>query len=140
MAVLGKKRGLARASDGNAIVRKLTKGRGLRFAWGLFLLIGLPLGIMAALGPLTAAGIYIEPLRPLWQPWPPDIVKPVIGVAGFAATFAYLCYRLGRAAGYRWGTVAERAAARNVAEGRSPTSELARPEIERARSPPTPPP
>ena len=44
----------------------------LRLPWGLFLLLGVPLGLIAVLGPLTAAHIYIEPLRRFWQPWPPD--------------------------------------------------------------------
>ncbi len=97
---------------------KSPKGRGLRFAWGLFLVIGLPLGFMAALGPLAAAGIYVEPLRPFWRPWPPDLVRSFMGAASFAATLAYLSYRIGQSAGYRRGTAAATAAARNVAEGR----------------------
>ena len=72
--------------------RKAPSDWSLRLAWGLFLAIGVPLGLIAALAPLTAAGIYVEPLRPFWQPWPPDNVKPVIGVAGLVATLAYLCY------------------------------------------------
>ena len=98
--------------------RKSARERAQRLAWGLFLLIGLPLGFMAALGPLASAGIYVEPLRQLWRPWPPDIIKPFIGVAGFVATLAYLTFRIGRHRGYRAGTVALTAAARNIAEGR----------------------
>jgi len=119
MAVPGKTRGRARASAANVTERKAPSEQNLRLAWGLFLLIGVPLGLLAALAPLTAAGIYFEPLRQFWRPWPPDILKPVIGVAGFAATLGYLCYRLGRHAGYRWGTEASVAMARNIAEGRS---------------------
>ncbi|TLZ75845.1 MAG: hypothetical protein E6K08_07750 [Methanobacteriota archaeon] len=119
MAVPGKTRGRARASAANVTERKAPSEQNLRLAWGLFLLIGVPLGLLAALAPLTAAGIYFEPLRQFWRPWPPDILKPVIGVAGFAATLGYLCYRLGRHAGYRWGTAASVAMARNIAEGRS---------------------
>ena len=118
MAVPGKTRGRARASAANVTERKAPSEQNLRLAWGLFLLIGVPLGLLAALAPLTAAGIYFEPLRQFWRPWPPDILKPVIGVAGFAATLGYLCYRLGRHAGYRWGTAASVAMARNIAEGR----------------------
>jgi len=77
---------------GNATERKAPNDWSLRLAWGLFLAIGVPLGLIAVLAPLTAAGIYIEPLRPFWRPWPPDILKPVIGVAGLVATLAYLCY------------------------------------------------
>ena len=77
---------------GNATERKTPSNRSLRLAWGLFLAIGAPLGLIAVLAPLTAAGIYVEPLRQFWRPWPPDILKPVIGVAGLVATLAYLCY------------------------------------------------
>ena len=101
--------------------------RDLRLEWGLFLLIGLPLGFMAALGPLASAGIYVEPLRQFWRPWPPDIVKPFIGVAGFVATLAYLTFRIGRNRGYRSGTVALTAAARNIAEGRGSALALEQP-------------
>src|SRR3989442_11551873 len=60
--------------------RKLPKrARALRLAWALFLVVGVPLGFMAALGPLAYAGIYIEPLRQFWQPWPPDILKGIGG-------------------------------------------------------------
>ena len=55
-------------------------------AWALFLGVGVPLGVMGALTSLARAGWYIEPLRPLWAPWPPDLLKSAIGIAGFAAT------------------------------------------------------
>src|SRR2546430_15833645 len=73
---------------------------------------------MAALGPMAYAGIYIEPLRQFWQPWPPDILKGIGGVLGFAATLGYLMYRKGRYTGYRSGGISERATARNRSEGR----------------------
>src|SRR2546425_6353103 len=67
--------------------RKLPKrARALRLAWALFLVVGVPLGFMAALGPLAYAGIYIEPLRQFWQPWPPDILKGIGGVIRVAGT------------------------------------------------------
>ena len=94
------------------------RGRAPRLPWILFLVIGVPFGLMAALGPLAAAGIYIEPLRPFWQPWPPDVAKPFIGAAGFIATLAYLVYKIGRMAGFQRGTVAVTAAFRNLLEGR----------------------
>ena len=94
------------------------RGRGHTLPWILFLVIGIPFGLMAALGPLTAAGIYIEPLRGLWQPWPPDLAKPFIGAAAFVVTFAYLVYRTGRIRGFHWGTVAATAVFRNIVEGR----------------------
>src|SRR6058998_3616302 len=103
--------------------RKLPKrARALRTAWILFIVIGAPLGFMAALGPMAYAGIYIEPLRQFWQPWPPDILKGIGGVLGFAATLGYLMYRKGRYTGYRTGAIAERATARNRSEGRVPVS------------------
>src|SRR5438876_881209 len=94
------------------------RARALRLAWVLFIFIGAPLGFMVALGPMAYAGIYIEPLRQFWQPWPPDILKGIGGVLGFAVTLGYLMYRKGRYTGYRSGAISERAAARNRCEGR----------------------
>jgi hypothetical protein len=88
----------------------------LRIAWALFLILGAPLGFMVLLGPLAAAKIYIDPLRPLWTPWPSDLVKTYIGIAAFAATLAYLGFRIGHDSGFRWGNAAGRASARNEAE------------------------
>src|SRR2546427_11464598 len=98
------------------------RARALRTAWVLFILIGLPLGFMAALGPMAYAGIYIEPLRQFWQPWPPDILKGIGGVLGVAATIGYLMYRQGRYTGYRTGGIARRATTRKPAGGRGPLS------------------
>lgn len=97
---------------------------------------------MAALGSLAAAGIYIGPLRPLWRPWPPDIVKSLLGVAGFAATLAYLSYRIGQSAGYRSGAVAAKAEARNIAEGLvpAPAPDEAAATLRAPPNPPVPPP
>src|SRR5256712_12429177 len=61
------------------------RARALRLAWALFIVIGAPLGFMAALGPMAYAGIYIEPLRQVWQPWPPDILKGIGGGLGVRA-------------------------------------------------------
>src|SRR5436309_1313512 len=84
--------------------RKLPRrARALRTAWILFFVFGVPLAFMAALGPLAYSGIYIEPLRQFWQPWPPDVLKGIGSAAGFAATLAYLLYRKGRYTGYRSG-------------------------------------
>ena len=106
--------------------RKLPKrARALRTAWILFLVIGAPLGFMAALGPMAYAGIYIDPLRQFWQPWPPDIVKGIGGVVGFAVTLGYVMYRKGRYTGFDRGAVAERASTRNQLEGRIPVAALA---------------
>src|SRR2546422_4365087 len=98
------------------------RARALRLAWVLFLIVGAPLGFMAALGPMAYAGIYIEPLRQFWQPWPPHILKGIGGVLGVASTLRYPPYRKGRYTGYRTGAIAERATTRNRAEGRVPVS------------------
>src|SRR3989442_2553872 len=106
--------------------RKLPKrARALRLAWAFFLVIGVPLGFMAALGPLAYAGIYVEPLRQFWQPWPPDIIKGISGVLGFAGTLRYLTDRKGPYTGFDRGAVAERASSRNQLEGRIPVAALA---------------
>src|SRR3989449_7837648 len=93
--------------------RKLPKrARALRLAWALFLIVGVPLGFMAALGPLAYAGIYIEPLRQFWQPWPSDIVKGIGGVIRFAVTLGDLTYREGRVTGFDRGGRREGGASR----------------------------
>src|SRR5437879_8013101 len=94
--------------------KKPSMGRGLKAAWALFILLGIPLGLLAFLGPLAAAGYYFEPLRQFWRPWPPDYQKALIGIAGFAALAAHLFYRSGRDHGYRSGKVAGKAAARTA--------------------------
>ena len=106
----------ARAWLRSAKETKPAKDRALKVAWGIFLVVGVPLGLMAVLGPLAYVGIYVEPLRQFWRPWPPDPAKAFIGIAGFAATLAYLCYRSGRTTGYRSGNAAGKAVARNLAE------------------------
>src|SRR3989442_11912522 len=119
--------------------RKLPRrARALRTAWVLFFVFGVPLAFMAALGPLAYSGIYIEPLRQFWQPWPPDVLKGIGSAAGFAATLAYLLYRKGRYTGYRAGAISERATARNRSEGRVTVVNPA-PSPETALNPPPPP-
>lgn len=85
-----------------------------RVAWALFLILGLPLALMGVLTILARGGIYVPPFGALWQPWPPELLKPFIGVGGFVATLAYLVYRIGRRTGFRSGTLAGIAAARNT--------------------------
>ncbi|HYM40248.1 MAG TPA: hypothetical protein VEY12_08930 [Thermoplasmata archaeon] len=102
-----------------------------RLAWVLFLLLGLPFALMGILTILARAGFYVDLFRPLWQPWPPEILKPFIGVAGFVGTLAYLAYRIGRRTGFRSGTVAGIVAVRNEAERRT--------RAEEAQIPPPPP-
>src|SRR2546428_12517477 len=75
------------------------RARALRLAWALFLIVGVPLGFMAALGPLAYAGIYIEPLPQFWQPWPPDILKGIRGGVWGAGGRGSLPYCEGRGTG-----------------------------------------
>lgn len=76
------------------------------------------MAFMGALTTLARAGIYVDLFRPLWQPFPPDLLKPFIGVAGFAATLAYLMYCVGQRSGYRIGMGARLASLRYGTEGR----------------------
>jgi len=89
MAALGTTDPPSPESTGPQGKRKPPEERAPWLAWVLFLLLGLPFLVMAALTFLAAARIYVEPLRMLWQPWPPDVLKPFIGIAAFAATVAY---------------------------------------------------
>jgi len=105
---------------------------GLRLAWALFLGLGLPFVLMTFLTILARAGVYIDILRPLWQPWPPDLLKPFLGVAVFAATLAYLAYRTGRRTGFRTGAGVRMVSARTrtgspYAPGRLAAASPARP-------------
>ncbi len=93
---------------------------GARLAWGLFLVLGLPFGIMTVLTVLARMGVYVDVFRPLWAPWPPDLLKPLLGIVVFAATLAYLAYRLGRRTGFRTGNVAGLASARTWYEDHRP--------------------
>ena len=95
--------------------RRVSRGIGTGMAWALFLGLGLPFALMAALTTLARTGIYVDLLRPLWQPWPPDLVKPFLGIAVFAATLAFLAYRVGHRSGFRAGIVNRMASARNAA-------------------------
>src|SRR5256885_5304561 len=100
-----------------ARAKKPAKSRSLKASWAVFILFGIPLGIMAVLGPLAYAGYYIEPLKQFWRPWPPDYVKGLLAVTGFAVTLGILLYSHGREAGYQRGKTAGKAVARNIAEG-----------------------
>src|SRR6267378_1293555 len=100
-----------------ARAKKPAKSRALKAAWTVFIILGIPLGLMAILGPLAYAGFYIEPLKQFWRPWPPDYVKGLLAVAGFAITLGILLYSHGRESGYRRGKTAGKAVARNIAEG-----------------------
>ena len=93
-------------------------GSGTGVAWALFLGAGVPFLLMTVLTVLARAGIYVDLLRPLWQPWPPDLLKPFLGVAVFAATLAFLAYRVGRRRGFRAGSGAGLIAGRSEAVAR----------------------
>lgn len=90
---------------------------GVRLAWSLFLGLGLPFALMAVLTSLARVGIYVELFRPLWVPWPPDLLKPFLGAAVFAASLAYLAYRIGHRTGFQRGAGLAKAAARNRVSG-----------------------
>ena len=71
------------------IDRALKNGTRMRTtigAWFLLIVLGIPALLMAVLGPLSWAGFYVEPLRPLWRPWFGDDGKFVLGVLGFVGT------------------------------------------------------
>lgn len=110
-----------------------------RLAWALFLGLGVPAALVGALTTLARAGIYVEPFRPLWLPWPPDVLKSVLGFTGFAATLAYLAHRLGWRSGIRAGTAAGIAAARNGGDLRRPVPRREGRRVP-AKIPPPPPP
>ena len=94
--------------------KKPSMSRGLKAAWALFIVVGLPLGIAAVLGYLAYAGIYVEWFRQFWRPWPSELVKSLLAIAGFAAILGNLFYRSGRERGFRSGKMAGKAAARNA--------------------------
>ncbi len=110
----------------------------VRVAWALFLAVGVPLLLMAVLTVLAEARIYVEPLRPLWVPWPPDVLKPFLGIGAFAATLGYLAFRVGRSRGYRSGELAGLAVARNLAEGWKPPGERGVPQALAGQGGPSP--
>src|SRR2546430_8443742 len=97
--------------------KKPAKSRSLKASWAVFIVLGIPLGLMAILGPVAYAGYYIEPLKQFWRHWPPDYVKGLLAVTGFAVTLGILLYSHGREAGYQRGKTAGKAVARNIAEG-----------------------
>ena len=100
-----------------ARAKKPAKSRSLKVSWAVFIVLGIPLGLMAILGPLAYAGYYIEPLKQFWRPWPPDYIKGLLALGGFAGATALLLYMQGRERGYQKGKTAGKANARNVAEG-----------------------
>src|SRR5437016_9704700 len=69
-----------------ARAKKPAKSRSLKASWAVFIVLGIPLGLMAILGPLAYAGYYIEPLKQFGRPWPPGYVKRIRALIGFAVT------------------------------------------------------
>ncbi len=120
--------------------RNRPQGHGTGVAWALFLLVGVPSFLMTALTMLARAGIYIDVLRPLWQPWPPELLKPFLGVAGFAGTLAFLAYRVGHRSGFRRGEGAGYASARGWVEAQARAHERAAAMALPAPAVPPPPP
>lgn len=116
---------------------RTSRGHGTGAAWALFLGLGVPFFLMTILTLLARAGFYVEFLRPLWQPWPPDLWKPVLGVAVFAATLAYLTYRVGHRRGFRVGTGVGLVASRSRTETRTVVNAPQR--VEAPAVPPPPP-
>ncbi len=70
------------------------RARGVRWAWAVFVLVGLPFALMAALVALAPAGFVLGFLSPLWVGWPSDAVKEVLGVAVWLGTLLILVLRL----------------------------------------------
>ncbi len=110
-----------------------------RFAWGLFIVVGLPFALMGVLTLLAQSGIYVRLFSPLWQPWPPDTYKPFVGLLGFVATLAFLANRIGRRTGFRAGHLAGKAAARNELEAEKQEATPVPAVVEVAPVPPPPP-
>ena len=95
---------------------------------------------MTILNVLANFGIYVHVFSPLWQPWPPEVLKPFIGVAVFAGTLAFLAYRTGHRRGFRTGVGVGLSATRPLPEDPSVAEALEPPAEEPAPTPPPPPP
>src|SRR5437764_14853683 len=72
---------------------------------------------MAVHWPLAYAWIYVVSHMQYWRHWPPDYIKGLLAVGGFAGAVALLLYMQGRERGYQRGKAAGKANACNVAEG-----------------------
>ncbi len=82
-----------------SVARRSASRRSRAVAWVLFLVLGVPLGLMGALVALAYAGYTVSWLSGLWVSWPPDAVKVFAGVVAFLATFAYLIVRSRQSSG-----------------------------------------
>lgn len=116
-----------------------SRSAGTALAWIFFLGLGLPFFLMTILTVLARAGIYVELFRPLWQPWPPEVLKPFLGIAAFVATLGYLAFRVGQRRGFRAGIGVGMSAIRTSEEARAASNRPA-PEPEAPPAPPPPPP
>jgi hypothetical protein len=94
---------------------------------------------MATLTVLARAGIYVDVFRPLWQPWPPEVLKPFLGLGVFAASLAYLAYRAGHRRGFTAGVGVGLTAIRTSTEAHAAEVKPT-PEPEAPPPPPPPPP
>lgn len=112
-----------------------SRGAGTAVAWALFLGLGLPFALMGVLTVLARAGVYVDLFRPLWLPWPPEVLKPFLGFTVFALTFAYLAYRAGHRRGFTVGVGVGLTAIRESTDALSAGSPPIVPEL-----PPPPPP
>jgi len=74
----------------NDEVGRVRAGGAYMRAWLIFGLIGIPAGAIAVLVTAAYAGVYVDALRPLWVPWPPDWLKLIAGWSIFAVATARL--------------------------------------------------
>ncbi len=121
------------------VYRRPTAGKtggGTALAWILFIALGLPFLLMTVLVVLAPGGVYLSLLAPLWQPWPPDVYKPFLGLAIFGATLAYLAFSAGHRRGFTLGVGVGLSAMRASAESEAASHATSRPE----EVPPPPPP
>lgn len=107
-------------------------------AWIFFFVVGLPFLLMTVLVVLARGGVYLSLFAPLWQPWPPDLYKPFVGLAIFGATLAYLAFSAGHRRGFSLGVGVGLSAMRASEESKAASN--LRPKPEESPPPPPPPP
>ncbi len=113
-------------------------GAGTTLAWVLFLALGLPFLLMTILTVLARGGIVVPLLSPLWQPWPPDLVKPFLGLGVFVATLGFLAFRTGHRRGFSAGVGVGMSAIRTSEEARA--ASVPEVTVTATETPPLPPP
>lgn len=72
--------------------RHPTARRALKAVIGLFYALD---ALMLGLGLAAYVGLYVEPLRQFWVPWPPDTIKYLLGMLAYIPLVAYMAYRRG---------------------------------------------